>query len=170
MLLLSSYYCFKYSLWYETIGNPHSDLCWIEEIKPVQEFLKYFLLITKELSEKSIWFKATTSPFLEKQLRALRLLTVGQNLMDEMFIHTYDYIVLINHFLQMVLLSSCGSVNSTTVLRKHLEQMCTLLRICYILSKPKTVMLISILFTICKNIFYFFWKKKYSIEVNIFCL
>lgn len=101
---------------------------------------------------------------------ALRLLTVGQNLMDEMFIHTYDYSVLINHFLQMVLLSSCGSVNSTTVLRKHLEQMCTLLRICYILSKPKTFMLISILFTICKNIFYFFWKKKYSIEVNIFCL
>lgn len=88
------------------------------------------------------------------------LLTVGQNLMDEMLIHTYDYSVLINHFLQMVLLSSCEAVNRATLLRKHLEQMCTLLKICYILFKPNTVMLISILFIICKNIFYFCWKKK----------
>lgn len=99
------------------------------------------------------------------------LLTVGQNLTDEMFIHTYDYSVLINHFLQMVLLSACEAVKSAMLLRKHLEQMCTLLKICYILSKPNTVMLISILFTICKNIFYFLQEeKKYSTEVNMFCL
>ena len=77
-----------------------------------------------------------------------------------MFIHTYDYSVLINHFLQMVLLSSCEAVNSATLLRKHLEQMCSLLKIYSILSKPNTVMLISILFTICKKYILFFLGGK----------
>lgn len=90
-----------------------------------QAYLQYFLLITKELSGHLVGLREPHRHFwgTSSELPCCRSGSGpgGGN------VHvTCDCSALINPFLQMGLLSSWASVNSPTVLGKHLEQTCTL--------------------------------------------